>query len=205
MAPDPEGSPRRALLAPLALDDPRLPRLVVHTEDGRTELSQASLANWTAKVCGLLRDELGAVAGDVVTVMLPAGWQTAPILLGAWWAGLTVTAEDDPNAIAAFVTPGGDASAEEVFVVSGHPLGAASTQVASHQRDFTTAVLPQSDRLGPLTDPAGDVAAIAAANRLIGGTALTDAAVRAAAGPAVAHSRRCQSTCADVRRRVVIA
>ena len=153
---------------------------MVHTEDGRTELSQASLANWTAKVCGLLRDELGADAGDVVTVALPAGWQTAPILLGAWWAGLTVTAEDAPDAVAAFVSPGADASAEEVFVVSGHPLGAPSTQVAGHQRDFTTAALPQSDRLGPLTDPAGDVAAIVAANRLIGVAALTDAAGRTA-------------------------
>lgn len=171
---------RRDLLAPLAEGEPRLPRLVVHTADGRTELSGATLSNWTAKVCGLLRDELGAVPGDAVSVMLPPGWQTAPILLGAWWAGLTVTAGDDAGAIAAFVGQGRDAAADEVFVVSGHPLGAPSAVVADHQRDFTGAVLPQSDRLGALADPGGEVAAVAAHDRQVSVAALADAADRAA-------------------------
>ncbi len=88
-----------------------------------------------------------------MVVTLPAGWQTAAVLLGSWWAGLTVVDADGANAAgAAFVADGTDDStidADEVFVVSGHPLGAPSRQVAAHQRDFTGAVLPQADRFAP--------------------------------------------------------
>ena len=145
-----------AILAPLLLGDLHRPRVTVYAAGGRTELSTASLANWSAKVAGLLVDELGLVPGDAVAVRLPAGWQTAPVLLGIWWAGLTVADADGPAAAAgvaaAFVADGADDSdvtADEVFVVSGHPLGAPSRQVAAHQRDFTGAVLPQADRFAP--------------------------------------------------------
>ena len=144
-----------AILAPLLRVDPHRPRVTVYAPAGRTELSTGSLANWSAKVAGLLVDELGLVAGDPVAVRLPAGWQTAPVLLGIWWAGLTVVDADAPAAdgvAAAFVADGADDSdvtADEVFVVSGHPLGAPSRQVAAHQRDFTGAVLPQADRFAP--------------------------------------------------------
>ncbi|WP_051267137.1 TIGR03089 family protein [Nakamurella lactea] len=146
------------LLLPLLAGDPHLPRLVVHTDLGRTELSTASLANWSAKVAGLLTDELGVVPGDTVVVRLGAGWQTVPVLLGSWWAGAVLTDVDDPGAAAAFVAdlPGADAAADEVFVVSGHPLGAPATNVLAHQRDFTGAVLGQADRFGkpPAVDDA---------------------------------------------------
>lgn len=138
-----------ALLLPLMRGDAHRPRLTTYTGGFRTELSTASLANWSAKVAGLLVDELGARPGDLVSVGVGAGWQTAPILLGSWWAGLTVTDLDLPDAVAAFVADGSPAAAgaaDEVFVVSGHPLGAPSQLVADHQRDFTTAVLPQADR-----------------------------------------------------------
>lgn len=136
-----------SLLAPLLDADARAPRLTAYRADGgRTELSGRSLTNWAAKVAGLLTSELGLGVGDVVAVRTPAYWQTAPILLGTWWAGLTVTV--DAGADVAFVPEGGDADADEVFVVSGHPLGAPSRVVAAHQRDFTTAVLPQDDRFG---------------------------------------------------------
>lgn len=128
----------------------------MHTDLGRTELSTASLANWSAKVAGLLVDELGLTPGDTVAVRLGAGWQTVPILLGSWWAGAVVTDVDDADAAAAFVTDGADAAADEVFVVSGHPLGAPSRNVLAHQRDFTGAVLGQADRFGvaPAVDDA---------------------------------------------------
>ena len=80
-----------ALLGPLLRSDVHRPRLTTYTAGFRTELSTASLANWSAKVAGLLLDELGAAPGDVVFVGVGAGWQSAPILLGTWWAGLTVT------------------------------------------------------------------------------------------------------------------
>lgn len=147
------------LLGPLLSGDPHTPRLVVHAGGGRTELSTPSLANWSAKVAGLLIDELGVAAGDPVVIRLDAGWQTVPILLGSWWAGAVVTDLDDPAADVAFVADGAAAGADEVFVVSGHPLGAPSANVQAHQRDFTTAVLGQADRFGaPVTldstDPA---------------------------------------------------
>lgn len=149
-----------ALLQPLRAD-PHRPRLVCHLADGaRTELSGASLVNWTAKVAGLLVDELGAATGDVVSIRLAAGWQSAPIVLGSLWAGMTIIDDDDPDAIAAFVPPGSDAKAEEVFVVSGHPLGAPATDIAAHQRDFTTAVLPQADRLGAPAEIRADATAV---------------------------------------------
>lgn len=151
------GGVTAAVLGPLLGGDPHAPRLVVHTELGRTELSTASLANWSSKVAGLMTDELGLPAGERVLVRLGAGWQTAPILFGCWWAGLVVC--DSGPAEVAFVADGEDADADEVFVVSGHPLGAPSSKVQAHQRDFTVSVLPQADRFGPgamvtATDPA---------------------------------------------------
>ena len=137
-----------ALLGPLLRGDAHRPRLTTYRGGFRTELSTASLANWSAKVGGLLLDELGLVPGDGVHVAVGAGWQTAPILLGTWWAGLTVL-DDESGAAVSFVPDGGDSGADEVFVVSGHPLGAPSRSVAAHQRDFTGAVLPQADRFAP--------------------------------------------------------
>ena len=144
------------LLGPLLRGDPHRPRLTTYTGGFRTELSTASLANWSAKVAGLLLDELGLASGDGVHVAVGAGWQTAPILLGSWWAGLTVQS-GAAGAAVSFVPDGGDSPNDEVFVVSGHPLGAPSQSVAAHQRDFTGAVLPQADRFAP-RGPADPVA-----------------------------------------------
>ncbi len=69
--------------------------------------------------------------------------------------------------------------ADEVFVVSGHPLGAPSRQVASSQRDFTTAVLPQADRFSAASLP-GEAAALAAGSEVWSAADLL-ARVRAAA------------------------
>ncbi len=134
------------------LAEPHQPRLTFYDADrNRTELSTASLANWSAKVAGLLTGELGAAPGETVSVLLPEFWQTLPVLLGCWWAGLVVSDRDEPGAVAAFVADGADPAhgvADEVFVVSGHPLGAPSRHIAAHQRDFTSAVLSQPDRFG---------------------------------------------------------
>ena len=155
------GGVTTAVLGPLLRLDPHRPRLTWYSGLGRTELSTASLANWSAKVAGLLRDELAAPPGATIAVLTTPSWQSAPILLGAWWAGLTVTDRDDPSAVAAFVDGGDDAAADEVFVVSGHPLGAPSTGVEPHQRDFSTAVLAQADRFEPMAPlPAPESAAV---------------------------------------------
>ncbi len=132
-------------LSSLSLD-PSRPRVTGYTADGRTELSGTVLRNWASKVAGLLIDELGASPGDEVLVTTPAHWQTAGILLGAWWAGLSVSDTDGPDVVAAFVPPGADSDCDEVFVVSGHPLGLGLTGLPVHQRDYTSSVLGQADR-----------------------------------------------------------
>lgn len=180
----PASSVTEALLLPLMRGDAHRPRLTIYAGEFRTELSTASLANWSAKVAGLLVDELGLRPGDLVYVGVSTGWQSAPILLGAWWAGLTITDLDIPAAAAAFVPDGADpalGAADEVFVVSGHPLGAPSTAVAAHQRDFTTAVLPQADRFASRTAPSP--IAIRTATGDVSGAELLDGA-RSAGLPA---------------------
>jgi uncharacterized protein (TIGR03089 family) len=176
------------LLGPLLAGDSGRPRITWYGA-GRTELSTASLANWSAKVAGLLCDELGGTTGGVVVVRTTPSWQLVPLLLGAWWAGLTVTDQDDPAALAAFVDPGDDAASDEVFVVSGHPLGAPSSDVQQHQRDFSVAVLPQGDRFAPWgAGPAPDSPAVLTA---AGGTSVAELLDRAfAAGSAIGPGGR---------------
>ena len=61
------GGVTAALLGPLLGVDPHQPRLIWHGT-GRTELSTATLANWSAKTAGLLVDELGTQPGQVAAV-----------------------------------------------------------------------------------------------------------------------------------------
>ncbi|MDQ4105202.1 MAG: TIGR03089 family protein, partial [Actinomycetota bacterium] len=80
------------LLGPLLRMDPARPR-ITHYDDiagYRVELSGATLANWAAKTANWLRDELDVQPGDAVAVLLPPHWQTAGVLLGAWWCGATI-------------------------------------------------------------------------------------------------------------------
>lgn len=84
-----------ALFAPLLSADPGRP-VVTYYDDAtgeRIELSGASLANWAAKTANLLRDECDVEPGTGVAVLLPAHWQTAAVLLGAWWCGAEVIAD----------------------------------------------------------------------------------------------------------------
>lgn len=114
-----------ALLRPLLATSPARP-LITHYDDDagtRVELSVATTANWAAKTANWLTDELDLAPGVPVAVLLPAHWQTAGILLGAWWCGAHVT--DDANGAAvAFVPPGGAGTgADTVAVVSLDPMG----------------------------------------------------------------------------------
>lgn len=100
--------------------------LITHYDDGagtRVELSVATMHNWAAKTANWLTDELDVEPGADVAVLLPAHWQTAAVLLGAWWCGANIT--DDPaGAAVAFVPPGGSAAgAEVVAVASLDPMG----------------------------------------------------------------------------------
>ncbi|GAB3909714.1 TIGR03089 family protein [Kibdelosporangium lantanae] len=82
-----------ALFRPLLRGDRSRP-LVTHYDDAagtRVELSVATLANWAAKTANWLTEEYDVEPGTEVAVLLPAHWQTAGVLLGAWWCGAHVT------------------------------------------------------------------------------------------------------------------
>lgn len=111
------------LLRPL-LAQPGRP-LLTHYDDAagtRIELSVATVANWAAKTANWLVDEFDVEPGDAVAVLLPAHWQTAGVLLGAWWCGADVTGETT-GARVAFVTPEASGPAERTAVVALDPLG----------------------------------------------------------------------------------
>jgi uncharacterized protein (TIGR03089 family) len=114
-----------ALLRPLLASSPARP-LITHYDDAagtRVELSVATMANWAAKTANWLTEELDVEPGTDIAVLLPAHWQTAGVLLGAWWCGANITATPSSAALA-FVAPGGSApGAGTVAVVSLDPMG----------------------------------------------------------------------------------
>ena len=70
--------------------------LITYYDDAtgeRVELSATTAANWAAKAANLLRDECDVEPGTALAVLLPAHWQTATVLLAAWWCGAEVVAE----------------------------------------------------------------------------------------------------------------
>lgn len=100
--------------------------LITHYDDqagSRVELSVATVANWAAKTANWLVEEFDVEPGDPVAVTLPAHWQTAGVLLGAWWCGAEVVSEP-AGAKVAFVGPDTSTSAAEATaIVALDPLG----------------------------------------------------------------------------------
>jgi uncharacterized protein (TIGR03089 family) len=65
----------------------------------RVELSVTTYANWVAKTASLLAEEHDLERGQTLRVDLRTHW-LGPVFLGAAWAiGLTVTADDAPDAV----------------------------------------------------------------------------------------------------------
>lgn len=99
--------------------------LITHYDDAagtRVELSVATMRNWAAKTANWLVDELDVTPGDRVAVLLPAHWQTAAVLLGAWWCGAEVVTSGP--SVVAFVPPGGSADDATVTAVASlDPMG----------------------------------------------------------------------------------
>ncbi|MFL6144662.1 MAG: TIGR03089 family protein [Labedaea sp.] len=150
------------LFRPLWRSAPARP-LITHYDDAtgsRVELSAATLANWAAKTANWLTDEFDVEPGDPVAVLLPAHWQTAGILLGAWWCGACVT--DEPaGATVAFVAPGGTApGAGTVAVASLDPMGRELSAPPGDGVDYIAeARLHGDDFLAPAPVP-GDTPAL---------------------------------------------
>lgn len=139
------------LLDPILATDPAGPR-VTYYDDGtgeRVEVSTVTLANWAAKTANLLRDEFGLEPGARVCVLLPAHWQTAAVLLGAWWAGADVTLAPDADAELALVH--GDrldeaADLQEVLALSLDAFGKPVPDLPVGVTDYATSVRVHGDQ-----------------------------------------------------------
>jgi len=151
-----------ALLDPLLQRDPMGPRITYYDDatGERIEVSAVTLANWAAKTANLLRDELGAGPGSRVAVLLPAHWQTAAVLLGAWWIGAEVrTAGPELQADVALCTADrldqADAAvgAGEVAVLSLDPFGKPVDGLPIGVTDYATAVRVHGDQIVPERHP----------------------------------------------------
>jgi uncharacterized protein (TIGR03089 family) len=112
-----------ALFRPLLAGDRSRP-LITHYDDlagTRVELSVATLANWAAKTANWLTEEFDVEPGTDVAVLLPAHWQTAGVLLGAWWCGARVVT--DPAGAAVSLTTVDVSVPGPQAVVSLDPMG----------------------------------------------------------------------------------
>ena len=150
------------LLHPL-LSQPAKP-LITHYDDAagtRVELSVATAVNWAAKTANWLVEEFDVEPGDPVAVLVPAHWQTAGVLLGAWWCGAHVVADTD-GARVAFVPPGGVATgAEATAVVSLDPMGRGlSSPPAGGALDYLAEARLSGDNFTPLSPIGGDTPAL---------------------------------------------
>ncbi|GAA1745959.1 TIGR03089 family protein [Luedemannella helvata] len=148
-----------ALAAAVAADPTR--PLITFYDDAtgeRAELSGATLANWIAKTANLLVDGCGLSPGDIAAVRLPAHWQTASVLLGAWAAGLAVSLGGTPDSAAqvAFVAADrvGEAppSASDVFALGLAPMAMPMRPAPPPGTvDYVAEVRGHGDRFAPVT------------------------------------------------------
>ncbi|OBF27952.1 TIGR03089 family protein [Mycobacterium sp. ACS4331] len=143
------------ILDPLMRDNPAGPRITYYDDatGERIELSTVTLANWAAKTANLLRDELGADPSTTVAVLLPAHWQTAAVLLGAWWIGAQVTLTGPADV--ALCTADRLLEAEEavgmgeIAVLSLDAFGKPVADLPVGLTDYATAVRAQGDQIVP--------------------------------------------------------
>jgi uncharacterized protein (TIGR03089 family) len=110
------------------------------------ELSVATLTNWAAKTANWLTEEIEIEPGDKVVVRLPAHWQTAGILLGAWWCGAHIVS-DEKEAQIVFVGPEEKiVSGITTAIVSLDPMGRGlSRQPEKASIDFLSEVRAAGD------------------------------------------------------------
>ncbi|NLU81898.1 TIGR03089 family protein [Rhodococcus sp. HNM0569] len=154
-----------ALLTPIVAADPAGPRITYYDDSTgeRIEVSAVTFANWVAKTANMIRDEFALGPGSRVAVALPAHWQTAAVLFGAWWAGCEVVSVGTPDTDLesvdlAFVTAGGvDAAAPEVVALSLDAFGMPVRDLPIGVTDYATSVRMHGDRF----DPAGAGTALA--------------------------------------------
>lgn len=139
-----------ALLAPVLAADARRP-LITFYDDAtgeRLEFSGETLANWVAKTANFLRDECDVEPGTQVAVALPAHWQKAVALLGAWWCGAQVT--DGGGAAVALVDAEHlDADADLVVGFSLDAFGRPLADLPADAVDYASEVRMHGDHFTP--------------------------------------------------------
>jgi uncharacterized protein (TIGR03089 family) len=143
-----------ALLAPVLASDARRP-LITFYDDAtgeRLEFSGETLANWVAKTANFLRDECDLEVGGRVSVGLPTHWQTAVVLLGAWWCGAQVVEGEAEVALAdAEHLP--DTDAEVVVGLSLDAFGRPLADLPPHAVDYASEVRMHGDHFTPKPVP----------------------------------------------------
>jgi uncharacterized protein (TIGR03089 family) len=145
-----------ALLGPLRSGAAAARPLITFYDDAtgeRVELSATTAANWAAKAANLLREECDVEPGTPVAVLLPAHWQTAAVLLAAWWCGAVVTepaeaewvlCDADRVDLALGAEPAGG-----VVALSLDAFGAGVPGLPAGVVDFATEVRLQGDEFVP--------------------------------------------------------
>jgi uncharacterized protein (TIGR03089 family) len=120
----------------------------------RVELSGTTTANWAAKAANLLREECDVEPGSKVALLLPSHWQTAAVLLAAWWCGAAVVAEPgdaewvlcDADRVDLALASG---PAGGVVALSLDAFGKGITGLPAGVVDFATEVRLQGDEFVP--------------------------------------------------------
>lgn len=139
---------------------------ITHYDDAtgaRIELSTTTLANWAAKTANWLVEEFDVEPGDPVCVRLPAHWQTAGVLLGAFWCGAHVVS-DDKGAAVAFVPPDEMSSeAAETAIVAFDPLGQGLRTPPEDAFDYLSDAKLAGDDFSPLFPIDGGTPALVSA------------------------------------------
>ncbi|WP_326597012.1 TIGR03089 family protein [Streptomyces sp. NBC_01803] len=175
-------TPADLLRSALASDAAR--PLVTYYDDAtgeRVELSAATLANWVAKTANLLQDELSALPGDRLALLLPAHWQTAVWLLATAATGVVAELEGDP-AEADLVVTGPDALEAaracrgERVALSLRPLGARFAQPPAGFTDYAVAVPAQPDTFAAYDPPGPDHTALVTGGRELTGREVVERA-----------------------------
>ena len=175
-----------ALLDPLRYGAAAARPLITFYDDAsgeRIELSATTAANWAAKAANLLRDECDVEEGTPVALLLPAHWQTAAVLLAAWWCGAQIVAEPGDadwvlcDAERVDLALGAD-PAGGVVALSLDALGAGIPGLPAGVLDFATEVRLQGDDFAPEGAVPDDAPALAGATVA---EVLTTARTRAAA------------------------
>ena len=146
-----------ALLDPLRTSPDAARPLITYYDDAtgeRIELSAVTTANWAAKAANLLREECDVEPGTRIALLLPPHWQTAAVLLAAWWCGAELvtdpaTAEwvlcdaDRLDLALAVAPPGG------VVALSLDAFGKGIAGLPAGVLDFATEVRLQPDDFAP--------------------------------------------------------